>query len=145
MTLLPRLAAALLFTLIVAAPPARAEEYIGIWLTQMGDAHIRVARCAKAMCGTVVWLKDAIDPKTKQPQADDKNPDPSKRSRKIIGLQIFAMELDATNSWAGGIYNSDDGQTYRGRLSARGEDELEVQGCSGNLCGFETWTRVKQP
>jgi uncharacterized protein (DUF2147 family) len=145
MTLFLRFTAAILFALLAAAVPARAEEYIGTWLTQMGDAHIRVARCGKALCGTVMWLKDPIDAKTGQPQADDKNPDASKRSRKIIGLQIFAMELDATNSWTGGIYNSDDGQTYRGRLSARGENELEVQGCSGNLCGFEMWTRVKQP
>lgn len=140
-----RLAAAVLFTLLVMGAPARAEELIGTWLTQMGDAHIRVARCAKALCGTIVWLKDAIDPKTGRPQEDDKNPDPAKRSRKIVGLQIFAMELDATNSWTGGIYNSDDGKVYRGRLSPRGENELEVQGCSGNLCGAEYWTRVKGP
>jgi uncharacterized protein (DUF2147 family) len=143
MILIHRLVAAALFALLATALPARAEEYIGTWLTQMGDAHIRVARCGKALCGTVVWLKDPIDPKTGQPQADDKNPDPAKRTRKIVGLQIFAMELDATNSWTGGIYNSDDGQIYRGRLSPRGENELEVQGCSGNLCGFEVWTRAK--
>jgi uncharacterized protein (DUF2147 family) len=137
------LAATAIFALIVAVAPARAEELIGTWLTQQGDAHIRVARCGKALCGTVVWLKDPIDPKTRQLQADDKNPDPAKRSRKIVGIQIFAMEQDATNSWVGGIYNSEDGQTYRGRLSPRGHDELEVHGCSGNLCGSEVWTRAK--
>ena len=39
-----------------AAAPARAEELIGTWLTANSDAHIRVAKCGKAMCGTVVWL-----------------------------------------------------------------------------------------
>jgi len=127
----------------LATSPARAEEYVGTWLTQQADAHIRVAKCGKALCGTVTWLKDAVDAKTGKPPVDDKNPDPAKRTRKILGIQIFSMEQDATGSWKGGIYNSDDGKTYEGRLSAHGEDELEVQGCSGSLCGSETWTRTK--
>ena len=84
-----------------------------------------------------------MDPKTGQPQADDKNPNPSLRSRKIVGIRIFAMEQDASGAWTGGIYNSDDGQTYKGRLVPRGEEELEVQGCAGSLCGSEVWTRAK--
>ena len=104
----------------VAAAPARSEELIGTWLTQQADAHIRVAKCGKAMCGTVAWLKDAIDAKTGQPQADDKNPNPSLRSRKVVGIRIFAMEQDASGAWTGGIYNADDGQTYQGRLVPRG-------------------------
>ena len=104
----------------VAAAPANAEELIGTWLTQQADAHIRVAKCGKAMCGTVAWLKDAIDAKTGQPQADDKNPNPSLRSRKVVGIRIFAMEQDASGAWIGGIYNADDGQTYQGRLVPRG-------------------------
>jgi len=129
--------------LILVAAPASAEEFIGTWLTQQADAQIRVAKCGKALCGTVVWLKDAIDPKTGKPPVDDKNPDPNKRKDKILGSRIFAMEQDNMGSWIGGIYNSDDGQTYRGRLVPRGEDELEVQGCAGLLCGSEVWAKSK--
>ncbi len=138
-------AAAVIFsvTFAMAAAPASAQEFVGTWLTANSDAHIRVAKCGKAMCGNVVWLKDPIDAKTGQPQADDKNPDPAKRKNKILGSRIFAMEQDNTGSWTGGIYNSDDGQTYKGRLSPRGDNELEVQGCAGSLCGSEVWTRVK--
>ena len=132
---------ALMFALTAA--PARAEELIGTWLTQQADAHIRVAKCGKALCGTVAWLRDAVDPKTGQAPLDDKNPNVSLRTRKILGIRIFAMEEDSTGSWTGGIYNSDDGQTYRGRLAPRGDNELEVQGCAGALCGSESWTRVK--
>jgi uncharacterized protein (DUF2147 family) len=140
-----RRTAALLLALmsVAAAMPANAEEFIGTWLTANSDARIRVAKCGKALCGTVVWLRDAVDPKTGQPPVDDKNPNAGLRGRKILGLRIFAMEQDNTNSWTGGIYNSDDGQTYRGRLAPRGEDELEVQGCAGSLCGSEVWTRSK--
>ena len=138
-----RAAAVVLALMSVAAAPAGAEEFVGTWLTANSDAHIRLTKCGKAMCGTVIWLKDPIDAKTGQPQADDKNPDPAKRKNKILGSRIFAMEQDSTGSWTGGIYNSDDGQTYKGRLSPRGNDELEVQGCAGSLCGSEVWTRVK--
>jgi uncharacterized protein (DUF2147 family) len=128
---------------VTAAAPANAEEFIGTWLTANSDARIRVANCGKALCGTVIWLRNAVDPKTGQPPVDDKNPNAGLRGRKILGLRIFAMEQDNTNSWTGGIYNSDDGQTYRGRLVPRGEDELEVQGCAGSLCGSEVWTKSK--
>lgn len=138
-------AAAAVFAVIVLATavPARAEEMIGTWLTQDKDAHIRVTRCGKALCGNVVWLRDAIDAKTGQPPVDSKNPNPSLRTRKMLGIRIFAMEQDSSGSFTGGIYNADDGNTYKGRLAPRGENELEVQGCSGALCGSETWTRVK--
>ncbi len=138
-------AATALFVLVssFAAAPANAEELIGTWLTQDRDAQIRVAKCGKALCGTVAWLRDANDAKTGQPPVDGKNPDPAKRTRKILGIQIFAMEQNATGSWTGGIYNSDDGKTYEGRLSPQGENGLEVQGCAGSLCGSESWTRAK--
>ena len=127
---------------VFVAAPVNAEELVGTWLTQQGDAHIRVAKCGKAMCGTVAWLRDAVDTQTGQPPVDGKNPNPTLRTRKILGIRIFAMEQDNTDSWTGGIYNSDDGQTYKGRLVPRGETELEVQGCAGPLCGSEVWTRV---
>ena len=122
--------------------PARAAEPTGTWLTQQGDAHIRVAHCGKALCGTVVWLKDAIDPQTGKPPVDEHNPDPNKRGRRILGLRIFAMAPDGQGTWAGSIYNSDDGQSYAGKLLWHSADQLEVQGCAGALCGGEMWRRV---
>jgi uncharacterized protein (DUF2147 family) len=126
------------FTLAVA----QAAEPTGTWLTQAGDAHIRIAHCGHALCGTVVWLKDATDPETGRPPVDARNPDPQKRSRRILGLRIFAMTADGQGTWAGGIYNSDDGLTYAGKLVPRGPGQLEVRGCAGVMCGGETWRKV---
>ena len=138
----PLRTAALIAAFLLGFAPAKAAEPTGTWLTQKGDARIRVARCGNAMCGTVVWIKDAIDPATGKPPVDDKNPDAAKRNRKILGMRIFAMAPDGQGSWAGGIYNSDDGQTYAGKLVLRGPDELQVNGCAGALCGGEAWHRV---
>jgi len=142
-TFFPR-ATAIILTLIsgMALTPANAAEPTGTWLTQNRDAQIRVARCGQAVCGTIVWIKEPVDAQTGQPPIDNRNPDPSKRNRKIVGLRIFAMASDGNGGWAGGIYNADDGQTYAGKLVMRSAEQLEVQGCAGPMCGSETWTKT---
>ena len=93
--------AALIVTFFLGVAAAQAAEPTGTWLTQQGDARIHVAHCGNAMCGTVVWIKDAIDPATGKPPVDEKNPDPAKRNRKILGIRIFAMAPDGQGNWAG--------------------------------------------
>ena len=134
--------AALSAAVLICAPMAHAAEPTGTWLTEKGDARVHVAPCGKALCGTIVWIKDAIDPQTGKAPVDDKNPDPSKRNRKIVGMRIFSMNLDSNGVWAGPIYNSDDGKNYAGRLLMQGADGLQVNGCAGALCGGELWRRV---
>jgi uncharacterized protein (DUF2147 family) len=120
---------------------AQAAEPTGTWLTQKQDARIRVARCGAALCGTIIWIKDKIDPKTGKPPVDEENPNPRLRNRPILGLRIFAMTKHEAG-WIGPIYNSDDGQSYAGKLTLNGANSLEVQGCAGVMCGSETWHRV---
>ena len=128
----------------VTLAPALAAEPTGTWLVQNQDARIRVARCGKSLCGTIAWIKHPVDAETGKPPVDSKNPDPALRSRKIVGLRIFAMASDGNGGWAGGIYNSDDGQTYNGKLVLRSAEQLEVQGCAGPMCGSETWTKAER-
>jgi uncharacterized protein (DUF2147 family) len=135
-------ATACTLVLISATAFASAAEPTGTWLTQQGDAHVRIAKCGTAMCGTIAWLRDPVDAQTGQPPMDSRNPDPTKRGRKILGLRIFAMAPDGGGNYAGPIYNSDDGQTYQAKLMLRGAQQLEVQGCAGPLCGSELWSKV---
>jgi uncharacterized protein (DUF2147 family) len=119
--------------------PARPD---GIWLTQAGDAKIRVSRCGAGICGVVVWLKEPIDPATGKPEVDDKNPNPALARRPIIGLSLFsAMRSVGPNQWSGQIYNADDGKIYASNISVTGPATLKVEGCVGALCGGEEWTR----
>ena len=126
----------------VALSAASAAEPTGNWLTQQGDARVRVTKCGSSMCGTIVWLREPIDARTGKPQVDDKNPNPALRNRKIIGLRIFSMAPDGNGGYAGSIYNADDGQTYRSKIVLRSAAQLEVQGCAGPLCGAEQWSKV---
>jgi uncharacterized protein (DUF2147 family) len=121
-----------------------AGEPAGIWLTQAGDAKIRINHCSSGLCGTIVWLKVPLDPKTGRPQIDDKNANPSLAKRPVIGINIFSrMKSVANNKWSGTIYNADDGKSYSSDLTVAGPRKLVVRGCvMGILCGGETWTKV---
>jgi uncharacterized protein (DUF2147 family) len=133
---------------VSGASPALAQagrDVSGIWLTQAGDAKVRVSKCGAGICGVVVWLRTPIDLATAKPAVDDKNPNPSLARRPMIGLPLFSgMKASGPNRWSGQIYNADDGNSYASNVSVSGPDSLRVEGCVGGaLCGGETWTRSR--
>ena len=128
---------------VLPAHAQSAGDPSGIWLTQAGDARVKVSKCGGGLCGVIVGLKDPIDPATGKPQVDDKNPNPALKRRPMIGLPLFSgMHATGPGKWSGQIYNADDGSTYASNVSVTGPDTLKVEGCMGALCGGETWTRV---
>ena len=137
-----------ILTALLAAPPAKAQaggEGSGIWLTQAGDAKVRVSKCGGGICGVVIWLKDPINPATGKPFVDDKNPNPLLARRPMIGLPLFSgMRPTGPNRWSGQIYNADDGNLYVSNISVSDPDTLRVEGCVRVLCGGENWTRSER-
>ena len=137
----------LLAALLSISPLGNAEATTasgpaGVWLTQSGDARIKVSRCGNALCGRVVWLKEPIDKKTGKAQLDDHNADPALRGRKIVGISLFIdMQAAGANQWSGRIYNADDGKTYASTVTLLPSGNLNVRGCMGTLCAGEDWTR----
>lgn len=132
-----------LFFLLGGSASANDGSVIGLWLTEKGDARIHITQCGRALCGKVAWLREAIDPATGKPQTDDKNPDPSLATRPMIGVQLFiAMNPSGPGTWAGRIYNGDDGKVYDSKVSLFGPKTLRVEGCLGALCGGENWTKL---
>lgn len=132
---------------LLGAPAAQAAggEATGVWLTQAGDARVRVSKCGGGLCGVIVGLRDPIDPATGRPQVDDKNPNPALRKRPMVGLPLFrGMRPSGPNRWSGQIYNADDGSTYLSHVSLAGPNTLKVEGCVGALCGGENWTRARR-
>jgi uncharacterized protein (DUF2147 family) len=125
------------------AAHAQSADASGTWLTQAGDARVKVSKCGGGICGVIVWLREPTDTTTGQPATDSKNPNPALARRPMIGLPLFsAMQSSGPNKWSGQIYNADDGSTYASSVSVTSAETLRVEGCVGALCGGETWTRA---
>jgi uncharacterized protein (DUF2147 family) len=132
------LAALLLSYAASAAPP------YGVWTSQKRDVRVRLSDCGGKICGRLVWLQEAVDRKTGKPKTDRLNPDPAKRARPLIGIQVANNFVPSgAHQWSGTIYNADDGHTYRAHLIVLGPSTIRLKGCMlVVLCMGHTWRRV---
>jgi uncharacterized protein (DUF2147 family) len=130
--------------LIISANAALAGAPEGTWLSQDGGTKVRLSDCGGKLCGTVVWLNEPIDSSTGKPKTDKLNPDPAKRTRPLIGLQIArGLAPSGPNKWSGRIYNADDGRTYQASFKVQSDSTAKVEGCVLKvLCKGHTWTRA---
>ncbi len=127
----------------MAAGPAVASANLdvsGRWLTGERTAQIEVKDCGDGSpCGTVVWVKP--NPKG---VLDAKNPDPSLRTRPLVGVRLLYAFHRGETAWDGGrIYDARSGRTYQARISRSPDGTLSVTGCLGPFCQSQTWTPVK--
>jgi uncharacterized protein (DUF2147 family) len=129
-----------------AVTDANAADPTGNWHTQGRLAQVQIAKCADDLCGTIVALKDPIDPATGRPQTDTENEDATKRNRPVIGLQVvIGLKPTGANKWSGQFYSPEEGKTVSGNLTLKDANTLNVEGCilGGLLCRSEIWTRAK--
>ncbi len=135
-----KLARTIVLTALCAiATPALSDpaKVSGIWQSESGITRVKVAPCGGGLCGHVVWQNS--------PSKDVYNPDPAKRERPIVGLQLVSgMKQVAPDEWSGSIYNYEDGQTYHGKVKVIGANAIQIGGCvlGGMLCQSKTWTKV---
>jgi uncharacterized protein (DUF2147 family) len=109
-----------------ALVPAAAADVSGVWIRDNGEAKVRIAPCGGALCGTVVWVKDAAE------QAE-------------VGRRVFwDMVPDGHAVWRGKAFNPMDGRTYTGKLNLEGS-AMTTSGCvlGGLICQSMTWTRSR--
>jgi uncharacterized protein (DUF2147 family) len=120
-----------------AAQERPTEPPTGTWLTEGGEVRVRIAPCASAYCGTIVWSRTG--------GTDANNPDPALRSRSMVGVQLISgLHPDAEGGYTGQIYNPRDGGTYTVKIKLRSRNTLELSGCilGGVICQSQTWSRV---
>ncbi len=130
---------------ILCTAPALAADPMGTWFTADKDSQVRIVNCGGALCGTLVWLKEPIDPATGQPKKDKNNADSTKQGRPLIGVPIvLGMTPSGTpNQWSGNVYNASDGKTYTGSFTLTGPASAELKGCVMSIiCKSQTWTRT---
>ena len=133
----------LVLGLLIGIPASANDLPHGLWLVEDGEGAIEFARCDDALCGRLVWLRDAD---ASRPPLDVNNPDPAQRLRPLCGLPLLTgFRQDPDGVWRGGdIYNPDDGRRYSASIRRDGPDRLFLRGyfLVPLLGSTQTWTRV---
>jgi uncharacterized protein (DUF2147 family) len=132
---------------LLAGPALAADDPVGEWLTEKGDARVRIEPCpgrADRLCGTITWAERPPDA-SQGPPLNANNTDPALRSRPIVGLPLLAhFAPEGGGAWGGGtIYDPRSGKTYKSKMRQVSADRLDVSGCVLFVCLGETWRRYK--
>ena len=129
---------------VISITPALAADPLGTWLTGDKKGKVKIVNCGGALCGTLIWLQEPIDPETKQPKTDKHNVDAGKQGRPLLGIPIVLnMKPNGGEQWQGQVYNAEDGNTYSGSFTMTGANSAQLKGCvmGGLICKSQTWIR----
>lgn len=115
---------------ITLAGAAVADPVSGVWKTEVDDgayAHITMAPCGSAICGTISKAFDANGPIA---------------SENVGKKLVWDMQAQGGGSYKSGkIWQPSTGKVYKSKMALSG-NTLKVSGCVGPICKKQTWTRV---
>ncbi len=142
----------LLIALNYGSQAAEGTSVQGLWKTQDGRAKVNIHPCPHAidrLCGTIVELREPLNPKTGKEKTDQFNPKDNLKRRKLKGLMNlldFKADSDEPGHWVDGkIYSPREGKTYSSEFEVSPEgNTLTVRGYVGlPIFGqTQTWTRT---
>jgi uncharacterized protein (DUF2147 family) len=122
------------------------DRLLGVWEPSNGRARVKVEKIGSKYYGKIVWLKEPIDPATKQPKTDKNNPDPALQNAPLKGhrmLKDFVYKGD--NEWSDGtIYDPLNGSTYSCVIKMTDANTLNIRGYIGvsALGRTDVWKRL---
>ena len=121
-------AAALFAATVATTTPSAASDVTGVWLDHTGRGAVEITNCGGALCGRIVWLKDAAN-------------------GKACGTQVIGnVKAVAAGKWdKGWIYDPDDDARYSVEITSVGSDRLKVMGYLGSKMLSETMTWRRAP
>jgi len=121
-----KIAAAAFASLLATAPVfAIAADPTGTWAATDGKSRYEISFCGggEALCGKLIWLRDADDP-----------------NRDYLNQVVVKGEQSAENKWTGSVLH--EGDIYAGTMIMTGEDRLKVTGCQAIFCQTVNLTKV---
>lgn len=122
------------------------DRLLGVWEPSNGRARVKVEKIGSKYYGKIVWLKEPIDPETKQPKTDKNNPDPGLRNVPLKGYRMLKdFVYKGKDEWADGtIYDPLNGSTYSCTIKMTDENTLEIRGYIGvsALGRTDIWKRL---
>lgn len=129
---------ATLFTAALVAVPlftsaALADPLEGVWQTETnaeGYAHVRIAPCGAALCGTII---------------SEFSTDGTQGEGGYGGKQIVHdMIPQGDGSYKGSVTDPTKDRTYTGGMKLNGNTSVQLKGCvaGGLFCAKQNWKRV---
>ncbi len=124
---------AILGTAVALGLPAvaLADPVEGLWKTQVDDgkyAHVAMAPCGAAICGTIQRTFDATG---------------EYASPNLGKTLVIDMVPQGSGAYAGKVWRPSNDKIYVGKIVLSG-NELKLSGCvaGGLICSKQTWTRI---
>lgn len=115
------------------------------WYNAEKTSKIRIFKATDGKYyGKIVWLQTPND-NTGKPRTDKENPDAAKQGKPLMDLIIlsgFSPSSEANIFEGGKVYDPNNGKTYCGKLTLKGE-VLDLRGflCSMSMLGRTSqWT-----
>jgi uncharacterized protein (DUF2147 family) len=114
---------------------------LGTWKTPKHDGKVVIRECGAAICGHVI---DGRELRANPNQTDVHNPNPVKRERRVLGLNILEGYTGGPTEWTGGsVYDPQTGDSSNdSTLTLQAPNTLVVKGCRFLFCRSETWTKI---
>jgi uncharacterized protein (DUF2147 family) len=129
----------LIGTSVMALAQDKSDAVLGEWLSPKKDSRVLIYRRANAYYGKITWG-------TGGSAKDEKNPDPARRNRELVGLVMLNnFTHDGDDTWQNGtIYDPREGKTYACKMTLKDANTLSIRGYVGvSLFGrSEIWSRV---
>lgn len=122
------------------------DAILGTWLPSNAKAHVKIERVGNKYYGTIIWLREPIDPDTKKPKVDKNNPEKSQQSKPVIGLKLLKdLEFDDDEWTDGTVYDPENGKTYSCTVTLKDANTIDMRGYVGfSFIGrSDTWKRIK--
>ena len=128
------LSLALLFALVLSGSAfaandkdAESAEVSGIWAT--GGSLVEVKPEGDTLSMRILAIERPLG-EDGQPLLDTQNPDKSRRSVPLIGLELLSKYEFKKGRWQGKIYDPETGNVYSSRMKF-GDPKLEIRGYIG--------------
>jgi len=112
---------------------AQADPAHGIWQTEVDDgsfAHVQLAACGGAVCGTIVRTFENGGTPYESPN---------------LGRQIVIdMAPQGDGTYEGSVWRPSNDRVYIGRMAVNG-NQITLCGCvaGGLICAAQNWVRVQ--
>jgi uncharacterized protein (DUF2147 family) len=126
---------------------AAGDRLIGVWEPSNGRARVKVEKIGAKYYGKIVWLKEPVDPVTKQAKTDKNNPDPNLQNVPLKGYRMLKdFVYSGKDEWnEGTIYDPLNGSTYSCTIKMTDKNTLEIRGYIGvsALGRTDIWKRLE--